>query len=109
MKCAENHLSTDLTLGLAFLLAIPDPTEADKCFRSLPHIPLVLRLGSYYYALQLLTSLSQPLHGSVSQVISLAQDVSKDKLSNSNVKVSISKVKGNMETDKSPLATLGLV
>ena len=56
------------------------PCEADGCFRELPHVPMTLRLGSYYYALQLLSALSHPYHGAVTEVIDRAQALNKSDL-----------------------------
>ena len=41
---------------------------------------MTLRLGSYYYALQLLSSLSHPYHGAVTEVIDRAQGLKKSDL-----------------------------
>lgn len=38
---------------------------------------MTLRLGSYYYALQLLSSISQPYQGAVTEVIERAQGLKK--------------------------------
>ena len=41
---------------------------------------MTLRLGSYYYALQLLSALSHPYHGAVTEVIDRAQALKKSDL-----------------------------
>ena len=63
--------------------------EADSCFTKLPHVPLTLRLGAYYYALQLLTSMSMSTYGSVSETVSAAQKLPKDQLVEESDKVSV--------------------
>ena len=55
MKLSNAKLSTDSALGLAYLLALPNATDAEKCFETFPKTAVTLQLALYHYALQIYT------------------------------------------------------
>ncbi|XP_014673695.1 PREDICTED: neuroblastoma-amplified sequence-like isoform X2 [Priapulus caudatus] len=59
LNLAQEMLPHDTTLGLAYLLVLAQPTDADQCFEKLPSKVLPLQLASYYYAL-LICSIDAP-------------------------------------------------
>ncbi|XP_076354433.1 NBAS subunit of NRZ tethering complex-like isoform X3 [Tachypleus tridentatus] len=60
LELVQLLLQEDTTLGIAFLLGLSQPEEADELFKRLPRTALVLQLASYYFALQLYASI-QPV------------------------------------------------
>ncbi|KAK3097270.1 hypothetical protein FSP39_008222 [Pinctada imbricata] len=56
LKLSNAKLATDSTLGLAYLLALPCATDAEKCFDTFPKTAVTLQLALYYYALQIYSS-----------------------------------------------------
>ncbi|XP_072038105.1 NBAS subunit of NRZ tethering complex-like [Amphiura filiformis] len=67
LELALEVLPSDLTLGLSYLLALPNPLDAEKCFQKLPRTGLVLQLSAYYYAIQLHTILLPSLEPGTSE------------------------------------------
>ncbi|XP_041364061.1 neuroblastoma-amplified sequence-like isoform X2 [Gigantopelta aegis] len=57
LELAKSTIARDSTLGLAYLLALPQSTEAEKCFEEFPSTDISLQLALYYYALQIYSSL----------------------------------------------------
>nr|XP_006006206.1 PREDICTED: neuroblastoma-amplified sequence isoform X2 [Latimeria chalumnae] len=53
LKLASDALPKDMTLALAYLLALPQVIDANKCFEKLSHSALSLQLAAFYYALQI--------------------------------------------------------
>ncbi|XP_053405478.1 NBAS subunit of NRZ tethering complex-like [Mercenaria mercenaria] len=53
LQLASECFCVDNTLSLAYLLALQQPTEADRCFDDHPRTDISLQLALYYYALQL--------------------------------------------------------
>ncbi|GAB1605191.1 neuroblastoma-amplified sequence-like [Argonauta hians] len=53
LKLASATITTDFSLGLAYLLALPNVEDADQCFSQLPNTALSIQLAEYYYSLQL--------------------------------------------------------
>ncbi|XP_067884632.1 NBAS subunit of NRZ tethering complex [Heterodontus francisci] len=58
LQLASDALSKDMTLALAYLLALPQIVDATKCFEKQPHSALSLQFAGYYYALQIYVRLS---------------------------------------------------
>ncbi|XP_067933304.1 NBAS subunit of NRZ tethering complex-like [Watersipora subatra] len=87
VQSAIHALPADVTLGLGFLMDISKSDLAETCFGQLPKVPLTLKLGAYYYALQLLSSLSMSVHGTVSETINLARQLSEQQLVRDEMKV----------------------
>ncbi|XP_048858218.1 NBAS subunit of NRZ tethering complex isoform X2 [Brienomyrus brachyistius] len=58
LQLAGDALSKDTTLALAYLLALPQVLDANKCFEKLPPSALSLQLAAYYYALQIYSRLA---------------------------------------------------
>ncbi|XP_013421684.1 neuroblastoma-amplified sequence [Lingula anatina] len=59
LKLAKDAMSEDAALGLAYLFALSEITDADKCFTSLPQTAISLQLATYYYALQTYAKVQQ--------------------------------------------------
>lgn len=53
LQLANQSFATDSSLSLAYLLALQQPTEADRCFKEHPVTDISLQLALYYYVLQL--------------------------------------------------------
>ncbi|XP_043920727.1 neuroblastoma-amplified sequence [Protopterus annectens] len=53
LQLANDALPTDMTLAVAYLLALPQVIDADKFFQKQAHSALLLQLAAYYYALQI--------------------------------------------------------
>ncbi|XP_022105886.1 neuroblastoma-amplified sequence-like [Acanthaster planci] len=53
LQAALEVMTFDLTLGLCYLLALPNPLDAEHCFEQLPRTAMTLQLAAYYYALQI--------------------------------------------------------
>ncbi|XP_041464544.1 neuroblastoma-amplified sequence-like [Lytechinus variegatus] len=60
LQLAMDAFKSDVNLALAYLLALPNPLDADQCFEKIPHSALSLQLAAYYFALQATTRL-QPI------------------------------------------------
>ncbi|KAF6321497.1 NBAS subunit of NRZ tethering complex [Rhinolophus ferrumequinum] len=58
LQLASDALPTDMTLALAYLLALPQVLDANKCFEKQPHSALCLQLAAYYYSLQIYARLA---------------------------------------------------
>ncbi|XP_069742445.1 NBAS subunit of NRZ tethering complex isoform X2 [Narcine bancroftii] len=58
LQLASDALPKDMTLALAYLLALPQVVDATKCFEKQPHSSLSLQFAGYYYALQIYVRLS---------------------------------------------------
>ncbi|XP_072107378.1 NBAS subunit of NRZ tethering complex isoform X1 [Mobula birostris] len=58
LQLANDALPKDMTLALAYLLALPQVVDATKCFEKLPHSALSLQFAGYYYALQIYVRIS---------------------------------------------------
>ncbi|XP_055491305.1 NBAS subunit of NRZ tethering complex [Leucoraja erinacea] len=58
LQLASDALPKDMTLALAYLLALPQIVDAKKCFEKQPHSALSLQFAGYYYALQIYVRLS---------------------------------------------------
>ncbi|XP_077009351.1 NBAS subunit of NRZ tethering complex isoform X2 [Tamandua tetradactyla] len=53
LQLASDALPNDMTLALAYLLALPQVLDANKCFENQSHSALSLQLAAYYYSLQI--------------------------------------------------------
>nr|XP_045004804.1 neuroblastoma-amplified sequence isoform X1 [Jaculus jaculus] len=53
LQLASDALPNDMTLALAYLLALPQVLDANKCFEKQSHSALSLQLAAYYYSLQI--------------------------------------------------------
>uniref|UniRef100_A0A8C3T5M6 NBAS subunit of NRZ tethering complex n=1 Tax=Chelydra serpentina TaxID=8475 RepID=A0A8C3T5M6_CHESE len=58
LQLASDALPNDMTLSLAYLLALPQVVDANKCFEKQSHSALSLQLASYYYSLQIYAHLA---------------------------------------------------
>ncbi|KAJ6653763.1 hypothetical protein lerEdw1_008735 [Lerista edwardsae] len=58
LQLASEALPNDMTLALAYLLALPQVVDANKCFEKQPPSALSLQLASYYYSLQIYAHLA---------------------------------------------------
>uniref|UniRef100_A0A803TSU4 NBAS subunit of NRZ tethering complex n=1 Tax=Anolis carolinensis TaxID=28377 RepID=A0A803TSU4_ANOCA len=58
LQLASEALPNDMTLSLAYLLALPQVLDANKCFEKQPPSALSLQLASYYYSLQIYARLA---------------------------------------------------
>uniref|UniRef100_A0A674GM37 NBAS subunit of NRZ tethering complex n=1 Tax=Taeniopygia guttata TaxID=59729 RepID=A0A674GM37_TAEGU len=58
LQLASDALSKDAALSLAYLLALPQVVDANKCFEKQLHSALSLQLASYYYSLQIYARLA---------------------------------------------------
>ncbi|XP_032508364.1 neuroblastoma-amplified sequence isoform X2 [Phocoena sinus] len=58
LELASDALPNDMTLALAYLLALPQVLDANRCFEKQPHSALSLQLAAYYYSLQIYARLA---------------------------------------------------
>ncbi|XP_010131612.1 PREDICTED: neuroblastoma-amplified sequence-like, partial [Buceros rhinoceros silvestris] len=58
LQLARDALPNDMALSLAYLLALPQVVDANKCFEKQLHSALSLQLASYYYSLQIYARLA---------------------------------------------------
>nr|DBA25758.1 TPA: hypothetical protein GDO54_010108 [Pyxicephalus adspersus] len=58
LQLASDTLPNDLTLSVAYLLALPQVLDANKCFEKQSHSALSLQLAAYYYSLQIYAHLA---------------------------------------------------
>ncbi|XP_059972902.1 NBAS subunit of NRZ tethering complex isoform X2 [Mesoplodon densirostris] len=58
LQLAGDALPNDMTLALAYLLALPQVLDANRCFEKQSHSALSLQLAAYYYSLQIYTRLA---------------------------------------------------
>ncbi|XP_068793258.1 NBAS subunit of NRZ tethering complex isoform X1 [Struthio camelus] len=58
LQLANDALPNDMALSLAYLLALPQVVDANKCFEKQLHSALSLQLASYYYSLQIYARLA---------------------------------------------------
>ncbi|KAG8524784.1 Neuroblastoma-amplified sequence [Galemys pyrenaicus] len=58
LQLASDALPHDMTLALAYLLALPQVLDANRCFEKQAHSALSLQLAAYYYSLQIYTRLA---------------------------------------------------
>ncbi|XP_073905302.1 NBAS subunit of NRZ tethering complex isoform X2 [Castor canadensis] len=58
LQLASDALPNDVTLALAYLLALPQVLDANKCFEKQSHSALSLQLAAYYYSLQIYARLT---------------------------------------------------
>ncbi|XP_062981250.1 NBAS subunit of NRZ tethering complex [Elgaria multicarinata webbii] len=58
LQLASEALPNDMTLSLAYLLALPQVIDANKCFEKQSPSALSLQLASYYYSLQIYAHLA---------------------------------------------------
>ncbi|XP_029451786.1 neuroblastoma-amplified sequence [Rhinatrema bivittatum] len=58
LQLSNDALPKDLTLSLAYLLALPQVVDANKCFEKQSHSALSLQLAAYYYSLQIYAHLA---------------------------------------------------
>uniref|UniRef100_A0A8C2YB04 NBAS subunit of NRZ tethering complex n=1 Tax=Coturnix japonica TaxID=93934 RepID=A0A8C2YB04_COTJA len=58
LQLASDALPNDMTLALAYLLALPQVVDANKCFEKQLHSAISLQLASYYYSLQIYARLA---------------------------------------------------
>ncbi|KAM8953953.1 NBAS subunit of NRZ tethering complex isoform 2-T2 [Pelodytes ibericus] len=58
LQLASDTLPNDITLSVAYLLALPQVLDANKCFEKQSHSALSLQLASYYYSLQIYAHLA---------------------------------------------------
>ncbi|XP_049759436.1 NBAS subunit of NRZ tethering complex isoform X1 [Elephas maximus indicus] len=63
LQLANDALPNDMTLALAYLLALPQVLDANKCFEKQPHSALSLQLAAYYYSLQIYARLAPCFRG----------------------------------------------
>ncbi|XP_069584214.1 NBAS subunit of NRZ tethering complex [Ranitomeya imitator] len=58
LQLASDTLPNDITLSVAYLLALPQVLDANKCFEKQSHSALSLQLAAYYYSLQIYAHLA---------------------------------------------------
>ncbi|XP_036191191.1 neuroblastoma-amplified sequence isoform X1 [Myotis myotis] len=58
LQLASDALPSDMTLALAYLLALPQVLDANQCFEKQAHSALSLHLAAYYYSLQIYARLA---------------------------------------------------
>ncbi|XP_007641500.1 neuroblastoma-amplified sequence isoform X2 [Cricetulus griseus] len=58
LQLASDALANDMTLALAYLLALPQVLDANKCFEKQARSALSLQLAAYYYSLQIYARLA---------------------------------------------------
>uniref|UniRef100_A0A8C2EEM5 NBAS subunit of NRZ tethering complex n=1 Tax=Cyprinus carpio TaxID=7962 RepID=A0A8C2EEM5_CYPCA len=58
LQLASDAFPKDMTLALAYLLALPQVLDASTCFEKKPPSALSLQLAAYYYSLQIYSSLA---------------------------------------------------
>ncbi|XP_053565639.1 NBAS subunit of NRZ tethering complex isoform X2 [Bombina bombina] len=58
LQLANDTLPIDITLSVAYLLALPQIVDANKCFEKQSHSALSLQLAAYYYSLQIYAHLA---------------------------------------------------
>ncbi|XP_072794287.1 NBAS subunit of NRZ tethering complex [Vicugna pacos] len=58
LKLASDALPSDMTLALAYLLALPQVLDANRCFEKQSHSAVSLQLAAYYYSLQIYARLA---------------------------------------------------
>uniref|UniRef100_A0A8C0BT65 NBAS subunit of NRZ tethering complex n=1 Tax=Buteo japonicus TaxID=224669 RepID=A0A8C0BT65_9AVES len=58
LQLASDALPNDMALSLAYLLALPQVVDANKCFEKQLRSALSLQLASYYYSLQIYARLA---------------------------------------------------
>ncbi|XP_028652676.1 NBAS subunit of NRZ tethering complex [Erpetoichthys calabaricus] len=58
LQLASDAFPKDMTVALAYLLALPQVMDANKCFEKQAHSALSLQLAAYYYALQIYAHLA---------------------------------------------------
>uniref|UniRef100_A0A8D1REX4 Neuroblastoma-amplified sequence n=1 Tax=Sus scrofa TaxID=9823 RepID=A0A8D1REX4_PIG len=58
LQLASDALPNDMTLALAYLLALPQVLDANKCFEKQSPSALSLQLAAYYYSLQIYARLA---------------------------------------------------
>ncbi|XP_030897016.1 neuroblastoma-amplified sequence [Leptonychotes weddellii] len=58
LRLASDALPNDMTLALAYLLALPQVLDANRCFEKQAHSALSLQLAAYYYSLQIYARLA---------------------------------------------------
>ncbi|XP_060740193.1 NBAS subunit of NRZ tethering complex isoform X1 [Tachysurus vachellii] len=57
LQLASDAFPRDMTLALAYLLALPQVLDANSCFETQPPSALSLQLAAYYYSLQIYSHL----------------------------------------------------
>ncbi|XP_056125295.1 NBAS subunit of NRZ tethering complex isoform X1 [Rhinichthys klamathensis goyatoka] len=58
LQLASDAFPKDMTLALAYLLALPQVLDANACFEKQPPSALSLQLAAYYYSLQIYSCLA---------------------------------------------------
>ncbi|XP_036290535.1 neuroblastoma-amplified sequence isoform X3 [Pipistrellus kuhlii] len=58
LQLASDALPNDMTLALAYLLALPQVLDANQCFEKQSRSALSLQLAAYYYSLQIYARLA---------------------------------------------------
>ncbi|XP_028914479.1 neuroblastoma-amplified sequence isoform X2 [Ornithorhynchus anatinus] len=58
LQLASDTLPNDMTLSLAYLLALPQELDANKCFEKQSNSALSLQLAAYFYSLQIYARLA---------------------------------------------------
>ncbi|KAI4898258.1 hypothetical protein NFI96_033076, partial [Prochilodus magdalenae] len=58
LQLANDAFPRDMTLALAYLLALPQVLDANSCFEKQPPSALSLQLAAYYYSLQIYSRLA---------------------------------------------------
>uniref|UniRef100_A0A672QJT6 Neuroblastoma-amplified sequence n=1 Tax=Sinocyclocheilus grahami TaxID=75366 RepID=A0A672QJT6_SINGR len=58
LQLASDAFPKDMTLALAYLLALPQVLDANTCFEKQPPSALSLQLAAYYYSLQIYSRLA---------------------------------------------------
>uniref|UniRef100_U3FS09 Neuroblastoma-amplified sequence n=1 Tax=Callithrix jacchus TaxID=9483 RepID=U3FS09_CALJA len=58
LQLASEALPNDMTLALAYLLALPQVLDANRCFEKQSHSAISLQLAAYYYSLQIYARLA---------------------------------------------------
>ncbi|XP_030627151.1 NBAS subunit of NRZ tethering complex [Chanos chanos] len=58
LQLASDAFPRDMTLTLAYLLALPQVLDANRCFEQQPPSALSLQLAAYYYAVQIYSRLA---------------------------------------------------
>ncbi|XP_077988543.1 NBAS subunit of NRZ tethering complex-like [Glandiceps talaboti] len=68
LELARDALTEDMSLGLGYLLTLPQPLDAEEVLEKLPRTAMSLQLAAYFYALQIYTSMTSYLGSNVSDL-----------------------------------------
>ncbi len=72
-QLAHDVMAQDTTLGVAYLLALPNALDANECLDKYPSTAMTLEIAAYYYAIQMYSQLDSVVsEGSRQPLYSLA-------------------------------------